>query len=492
MNFSMIRYVTGWILNIEAAFMLLPLIISVIYQEQQGFAFLGVMLLCALCGVLLVLKKPKNTTIFAKEGFVSAALCWIVMSLFGALPFVFSGDIPDFTNALFETISGFTTTGASILPAVEPLSHCCLFWRSFTHWIGGMGVIVFLLTILPMAGGSCIHLLRAESPGPSVGKLVPRMRHTAGILYIIYIALTVLEILLLLLCGMDWFSAITLSFGTAGTGGFGVLSTSFMTYPTVVRVIVTVFMLVFGVNFNIYFLILNRKFMDALKSEELRYYLIVVGASTLLITLNILSLFDSFWEALEHAFFQVGSIITTTGFASADFNQWPALSQGILVILMFIGACAGSTGGGIKVSRLLILIKSIRKEVGTYIHPRSIKKITIENKPIEHETNRAANVYMVAYLLIFAASFLLISLDNFDFTTNFTAVAATFNNIGPGLSVVGPVGNFEGFSAFSKYILMFDMLAGRLEIFPMLILFWPSTWMNSSVKRRRSSEKKFI
>ena len=492
MNFSMIRYITGWILNVEAAFMLLPLAISLIYQEQQGFAFLGVMLLCALIGVLLVIKKPKNTTIFAKEGFVSAALCWIVMSLFGALPFVLSGDIPCFTDAMFETISGFTTTGASILSDVEALSHACMIWRCFTHWIGGMGVIVFLLTILPMAGGSCIHLLRAESPGPSVGKLVPRMRQTAGYLYVIYIVMTVIELIFLLCGGMNWFDSLCIAFGSAGTGGFAILNSSFISYSPYIQTVVAIFIMLFGVNFNVYFLILNRKFMDALKSEELRYYLIIVGTSTLLITLNILSIFGDFWTSLRHAFFQVTSIITTTGYASADFNQWPAFSQTILVILMFIGACAGSTGGGIKVSRLLILAKSIRKEIGTYIHPRSIKKITIEGKPIEHETNRAANVYMVAYLLIFAASFLLISLDNFDFTTNFTAIAATFNNIGPGLSVVGPVGNFGGFSHFSKYILMFDMLAGRLEIFPMLVLFWPSTWISSGTKRRRSPEKKFI
>lgn len=492
MNFSMIRYIMGWVVSIESVFLLFPCLVALLYQEQQGFSFLSVMLLTALIGFALVFKKPKNTTIFAREGFVSAALCWIVMSLFGALPFTLSGDIPDYVNALFETISGFTTTGASVLPNVESLAYCSMFWRCFTHWIGGMGVIVFLLIVLPMAGGSCIHLLRAESTGPSVGKLVPRMRHTAGYLYIIYIAMTIVEFIFLLCGGMNCFDSLCIAFGSAGTGGFGILNSSFMAYSPYIQTVVAVFIVLFGVSFNIYFLLLHGKFVEALKSEELRCYFIIIAISTALITLNILTLFGDFWEALRHAFFQVSSIITTTGYSSVDFAQWPALSQTILVLLMFIGACAGSTGGGIKISRLLILIKSIRKEIGTYIHPRSIKKITIEGKAIEHETNRAANVYMIAYLMIFAVSLLLISLDNFDFTTNFTAIAATLNNIGPGLAHVGPTGNFNDFSAFSKFILMFDMITGRLEIFPMLVLFWPSTWLTAGARRKRGTERKFL
>ena len=491
MNISMIRYIAGWILNFEAVFLALPCLIGLIYQEQEGFAYLSALLLCLFAGVLFVCRKPKNTVFFAKEGFVSAALCWILMSIFGALPFVFSGDIPNFTDALFETISGFTTTGASILKNVEALSHCSLFWRSFTHWIGGMGVIVFLLIILPLAGGSCIHLLRAESPGPSVGKLVPRMRQTAAILYGIYFFMTVVEIILLLLGGMSLFDAVTLSFGTAGTGGFSDLNSGFMTYSPYIKIVASIFMMLFGVNFNVYFLILNRKFVQALRCEELRYYLLTIAVSTLIIALNILSICGSFGQALQDAFFQVSSIITTTGFASVDFNMWPQTSKTILVLLMFIGACAGSTGGGIKVSRFVILLKSVRKELSFFIHPRSVKKITIEDKPVEHEVVRSTNVFVITYVAVFAFSVLFVSFNGFDFTTNFTAVAATLNNIGPGLELVGPTGNFGFFSPFSKYILMFDMLAGRLELFPMLLFFSPATWIQSGFARKKKRTRKF-
>lgn len=485
MNLSMIRYIAGWILSFEAAFLSLPCLIALLYREKEGIAFVAVLLVCLAIGLLLVWKKPKNTVFFAKEGFVSAALCWIIMSIFGALPFVLCGDIPSFTDALFETISGFTTTGASILKDVESLSRCSMFWRCFTHWIGGMGVIVFLMTVLPLTGGSWIHLLRAESPGPSVGKLVPRMRHTAGILYLIYLCMTIIEIVLLLFGGMNWFDAVTISFGTAGTGGFSILNSGFVTYSSYVKIAVAVFMMLFGVNFNVYFLMLNRKFVQALRCEELRYYLMIIGISTLIITLNILSICGSFGKALEEAFFQVSSIITTTGFASADFNLWPQTSKTILVLLMFIGACAESTGGGIKVSRLVILIKTIRKELASIIHPRSVKKIKMEGKPVEHEVLRSTNVFMITYVILFAFSVLLISFNGFDLTTNFTAVAATLNNIGPGLELVGPTGNFGFFSSFSKYVLMFDMLAGRLELFPMLLFFSPSTWMQSGFIRKK-------
>ena len=485
MNLSMIRYIAGWILSFEAAFLSLPCLIALLYREKEGIAFVAVLLVCLAIGLLLVWKKPKNTVFFAKEGFVSAALCWIIMSIFGALLFVLCGDIPSFTDALFETISGFTTTGASILKDVESLSRCSMFWRCFTHWIGGMGVIVFLMTVLPLTGGSWIHLLRAESPGPSVGKLVPRMRHTAGILYLIYLCMTIIEIVLLLFGGMNWFDAVTISFGTAGTGGFSILNSGFVTYSSYVKIVVAVFMMLFGVNFNVYFLMLNRKFVQALRCEELRYYLMIIGISTLIITLNILSICGSFGKALEEAFFQVSSIITTTGFASADFNLWPQTSKTILVLLMFIGACAESTGGGIKVSRLVILIKTIRKELASIIHPRSVKKIKMEGKPVEHEVLRSTNVFMITYVILFAFSVLLISFNGFDLTTNFTAVAATLNNIGPGLELVGPTGNFGFFSSFSKYVLMFDMLAGRLELFPMLLFFSPSTWMQSGFIRKK-------
>jgi trk system potassium uptake protein TrkH len=414
---------------------------------------------------------------YAKEGFVTVALSWIILSVMGALPFVINEEIPNFTDALFEIISGFTTTGASILSDVEALSHCSLIWRSFSHWIGGMGVLVFILAILPLAGGGhSMHLLRAESPGPSVGKLVPRLRSTAMILYGIYFFMTVIELIILLIAKMPLFDAICTAFGTAGTGGFGIKNDSMTSYSTLIQGIVTVFMILFGVNFNVYYLFLIKKPKEALKCEELRYYLGIIGFAILFITINIRGLFPSIFKAFHHAAFQVGSIITTTGFATEDFNIWPQASKTLLVIIMFIGACAGSTGGGIKVSRFALLLKTVGKELSHLIHPRSIKIIKFEGKKVEHDVIRSVNVFLITYVLIFAFSVLAICIDGLDLTTNFTAVAATLNNIGPGLELVGPTQNFSVFSSFSKYILMFDMLAGRLELFPMLILFTPATW----------------
>lgn len=477
MNKSIIRYILGWVLNFEAVFMLVPCITALIYQESSGIYFAIVMLVCLLLGLLSVRKKPQNNILFAKEGFVSVALSWIVLSFFGALPFYLSGEIPVFEDAMFEVISGFTTTGASILTDVEGLSKCMLMWRSFTHWIGGMGVLVFILAILPMAGGYNMHIMKAESPGPSVGKLVPRIKSTAKILYGIYFAMTVLEILLLLAGGMPLFDALATSFGTAGTGGFGIKNSSIAFYDSYyLQGVITIFMILFGVNFNVYYLFLIHRPKDALHSEEARSYLAVILAATLLITWNIRGSFEGLFQAFHHAAFQVASIITTTGFSTIDFNQWPGFSKEILVFLMFIGACAGSTGGGIKVSRVLIMFKAVKKELSSLIHPRSIQVLKLEDKPLEHHVVRSVNAFLITYLVLFAGSVLLISLDNFDLTTNFTAVTATFNNIGPGLELVGPTGNFSGFSAFSKYVLMFDMLAGRLELFPMLLLFTPNTW----------------
>ena len=414
---------------------------------------------------------------YAKEGFVTVALSWIILSVMGALPFVINEEIPNFTDALFEIISGFTTTGASILSDVEALSHCSLIWRSFSHWIGGMGVLVFILAILPLAGGGhSMHLLRAESPGPSVGKLVPRLRSTAMILYGIYFFMTVIELIILLIAKMPLFDAICTAFGTAGTGGFGIKNDSMTSYSTLIQGIGTVFLILFGVNFNVYYLFLIKKPKEALKCEELRYYLGIIGFAILFITINIRGLFPSIFKAFHHAAFQVGSIITTTGFATEDFNIWPQASKTLLVIIMFIGACAGSTGGGIKVSRFALLLKTVGKELSHLIHPRSIKIIKFEGKKVEHDVIRSVNVFLITYVLIFAFSVLAICIDGLDLTTNFTAVAATLNNIGPGLELVGPTQNFSVFSSFSKYILMFDMLAGRLELFPMLILFTPATW----------------
>lgn len=477
MNKKIIIYLLGWILNIEAVFMLLPCIVAVIYRESSGLWFLLIMAVCGILGLLLTRKKPDNMVFFAREGFVSVALSWIVLSFFGALPFYLSGEIPVFEDAMFEVISGFTTTGASILTDVEGLSYCMLMWRSFTHWIGGMGVLVFILSILPLAGGYNMYIMKAESPGPSVGKLVPRVKATAKILYGIYLFMTVVEVVLLLAGGMPLFDSLATSFGTAGTGGFGIKNSSIAFYNSYyLQGVITVFMILFGVNFNVYYLFLIHHPKDALHSEEARGYIAIIAAAVLLITFNIRGSFGSLFAAFHHAAFQVASIITTTGFSTVDFNQWPEFSKGLLVLLMFIGACAGSTGGGLKVSRVIILLKSVKKELSSLLHPRSIKVIKIENKPVEHHVLRSINTFLAAYLTIFVASMMLISLDNFDFTTNFTAIAATFNNIGPGLSEVGPAANFSGFSPLSKWVMMFDMLAGRLEVFPMLLLFTPSTW----------------
>lgn len=475
MNKSIILHIVGWILSFEAAFMLLPCIIAIIYQEKSGFAFLITMGICLIIGVPLALHKPKSKVFFAKEGFITVALGWISLSVMGSLPFYLSQEIPSFVNSLFEVISGFTTTGSSILTDVEVLSKSMLFWRSFTHWIGGMGVLVFILAILPMAGGETMHFMRAESPGPSVGKLVPRMRTTALLLYAIYFGLTLLEFLLLLIGGMPVFDALTVAVGTAGTGGFAIKNSSIASYSPYLQNVVTVFMFLFGINFNIYFLILFKKFKIAAKSEELRWYFIIVVSSIILIALNVGGM-KGFFGALHHSAFQVSSIITTTGFATIDYNTWPSFSKSILVFIMFIGACAGSTGGGMKVSRIIILFKTIGKELSYLIHKRSIKVLKLDGKKIEHETLRSVNVFFITYIMIFTASVLIISLDNFNFTTNFTATAATINNIGPGLEIVGPIGNYNSFSSLSKFVMMFNMLAGRLEVFPILLLFSPGTW----------------
>lgn len=482
MNSSIIRFILGHVLRIEGMLLFLPAIVSGIYQENEGLYYVAVAGVCLFLGFVMIRKPPKHQVFYLKEGCIATALSWIFLSFFGALPFYLSGEIPSLTDALFETVSGFTTTGASILSDVEALSYCALFWRSFTHWIGGMGVLVFLLAVIPLSGGSHINLMRAESPGPSVGKLVPKIRYTAQILYLIYFAMTVLEIVLLLIGGMPVFDAVTTSFGTAGTGGFGIKNDSFVSYAPHLQWIVTVFMILFGVNFNAYYLLLFGKLKNALSMEEVRVYFLVILSAIGLIFLNILDTCASAFDALTHAAFQVGSIITTTGYSSTDFNLWPQASKTVLVLLMFIGACAGSTGGGIKVSRIILLIKTIIKELNSYIHPKSIKKITMEGKPVEHEVLRSINVYFITFMVLFSASVLAVSFEGKDLVTNFTAVAATINNIGPGLELAGPTQNFGHFSVFSKYVLIFDMLAGRLELFPLLILFHPAAWKDFLVK----------
>lgn len=476
MNYRIILNTLGWVLNLEAAAMTLPLICALIYGEPYAYTFLICIGTCLLIGIPLTLKTPEKKTMYAREGFVIVTLSWITMSLFGALPFFISGCIPNFIDALFETVSGFTTTGASILNKVEELPKCMIFWRSFTHWIGGMGVLVFLVAVIPLSGGNNLYLIKAESTGPNVSKLVPKVKTTAKILYIMYFALTVILIIFMLFGGCSLFDSLTISFGTAGTGGFGILNDSMESYSPYIQNLVTVFMILFGIDFSVFYLLLLGKIKDVLRSEELRVYLGVIITSIILITINCFGIFDTLEETIRHVSFQVGSIITTTGFSTVNFDIWPEFSKLILVILMFVGACAGSTGGGIKVSRIIILVKSIGKELVTAIHPNSTRKITLNGRPVEHEIVRAVNVYMAAYILIYVVSLLIISIDNLDFTTNFTAIAATLNNIGPGLEKVGPTSNFSVFSGMSKLVFVIDMLIGRLEIFPFLVFFKISTW----------------
>ena len=486
MNFELITYIIGWILNFQGAFLLVPCIVAMIYNEKSGFAFLISSLISFVVGMLCTRKKIENRSFYAKEGFITVALGWIALSVSGALPFIISREIPDIFNALFESISGYTTTGATILSDVESLSKCLLFWRSFTHWIGGMGVLAFVLCILPLAGGNNMHLMRAESPGPSVGKLVPKIRSTATILYGIYTALTVIECILLLFGGMTLFDAITTSMATAGTGGFGIKNDSMASYSAYIQNVVAVFMVLFGVNFNIYFLLLNRKPKEILKSEELRTYLGIILVSTLIIGFNISSSFSSIWVAIQQAFFQVASIITTTGFSTVDFKHRPELSKLILVGIMFIGGCACSTCGGIKISRFIIAWKNLKSEISSFVHPKRVQSIRLEGRKIGNDIVKSVNTYFVLYFLIFAVSVLLISIENGSFETNFTSIAATLNNIGPGLDGVGPMENFGVFNPFSKCVFMFGMLAGRLELIPMIILFSPWIWKNNRSHSQKS------
>ncbi|MBO5480577.1 MAG: TrkH family potassium uptake protein [Clostridia bacterium] len=479
MNVSAIKRTLGSMLIFEAIFFLLPLVTAVIYWERAFFAFLISIAICLAVGGLCLIGKRRDGEVYAKEGFIIVSLGWIIMSLFGALPFWLSGSIPSYIDALFETVSGFTTTGATIMPsgaAIEALPKSVLMWRSFTHWIGGMGVLVFLMAFLPLSGAKNMHMMKAESPGPQVSKLVPKVRQTAKILYLIYSALTLLQLILMLCGGMPLFDAITTAFGTAGTGGFSVKGDSMAGYSVYLQIVVTVFMLLFSINFNSYYLLGRGRWKEALNTEVKVFFCIVFGAIALIVANLCITEQYTLWEALLHAPFAVASIISTTGFATEDFNLWPSFSKGILVMLMFVGACAGSTGGGIKVSRWVMLSKGATHEVRRILHPKQVKKITMDKKVVEHEVVRSMNAYVIAYVLIFVISWLLVSLEGYDMTTNFTAVSATINNVGPGLELVCPTGSFAFFSDWSKLVFIFDMLAGRLEIFPMLILFTPSTW----------------
>ena len=472
----MIIYILGKMLGVEGVVLLIPALVSLIYWEKSGFSFLIVSAI--LCGIYLIFgrKRPKCTRIYGKESFAIVALAWLLWSLFGALPFVISGSIPNYIDAFFETVSGFTTTGSTILQEIESLPMGINFWRCLTHWIGGMGVLVFLLSLLPLAGGYHMNLMRAESPGPSVSKLVPKVQSTAKILYTIYFGMTVMQIIFLLIGRMPLFDALCITFGSAGTGGFGIKNDSMGSYSTYCQIITTIFMIAFGVNFSAYYLILKKKFRQAFAIEEVRCYLGIIAAAIVIIAINTRHLFSGIGTAVQQAAFQVGSIITTTGYSSTDFNQWPSLSKAVLVLLMFIGACAGSTGGGIKVSRILLLCKAAGKELQHYLHPSSVKKLKMDDKPVSHEMLRSTNIFLSVYLINFAASILIVAIDNFDLVSTFTAVATTLNNIGPGLEVAGPLGNFSSFSYLSKSVMIFDMLAGRLEIFPLLLLFCRGTW----------------
>lgn len=475
MNYRMISYIVGWILMFEAAFLLVPTATAIVYSETEVFSFLWTIFACIAVGVLLVHRRPRNQTLRARDGFVVVSLSWIVISLFGAIPFHLSGVIPSYINALFETVSGFTTTGATILSEVESLPRSMIMWRSFTHWVGGMGVLVFIMAFVPLSGGRNVHIMKAESTGPDVGKLVPRVRTTAMILYSIYLAITVLETVLLLFGGMSFFEAINTAFSTAGTGGFGIKNDSLNSYSSYIQIVVGVFMLLCSFNFASYFLILRGRFKEAFNAELRTFVLIVTGAVAL-ITFNIRHMFPTVGESLKHAFFTVSSIISTTGFVTVDFDLWPQLSRTLLVLLMFVGACAGSTGGGVKVSRLIIAFKGIVREFRSLLHPKEVRRVSVDGKPLEQRVITSTFVYLLCFGGVFLFSFLLISIGNYSFTTGFTAVAATMGNIGPGLEGVGATCNYGFFSPFSKIVLIFDMLAGRLELFPMLLLFTPATW----------------
>ena len=479
MNYKMMGRFIAQILSIEGIFMIPALLIGLFRRETgavQGF-LITLALITVAAGILSLLCRKAPSAFYAKEGLVCVGVSWVVLSLVGCLPFYISREIPAYVDAFFEIVSGFTTTGSSILPSVEALSGSLLYWRSFSHWLGGMGVLVFLLAFTGEQGkGFTMHLLRAESPGPSVGKLVPKMRKTASILYLIYIGLTVLDILFLLLGRMPFFDAVCTAFGTAGTGGFGIKNDSMASYSPYLQTVTTVFMALFGINFSCYYLLLLGQMRSVFKDEELRLYLGIILGSILLIVLNLRGFYDTLGETIRHAAFTVSTIITTTGFATTDFDLWPAFSKAIIMLLMVVGACAGSTGGGLKVARLLLLLKSLRRNIGQVLKPRKVQVVRNNGTVVDEKILDNANAYLAAYVVILFLSFLIISLDNFSVGTNFTAVLACFNNIGPGLEAVGPTCNFSGYSTLSKLVLSFDMLAGRLEIFPMLVLFSRSTW----------------
>ncbi|MCR4763323.1 MAG: TrkH family potassium uptake protein [Lachnospiraceae bacterium] len=482
MNFGFLRFLLGRLIMVTGALLLLPVVVAAIYRERFGLVFLLLAMGCMAVGAVFSAKKPKTVEFYAREGFVATSLSWILLSLIGSLPFVLSGTIPSFMDALFETVSGLTTTGGSILSSVEGMLYCVEFWRCFTHWIGGMGVLVFILAILPMADGYGMHLMRAESPGPTASKLVPKLGSTAKILYMIYIVFTVSEALLLKITGLPLFDSITITFSTVGTGGFAVRDAGMGAYPIQAQMVITVFMILCSINFNAFYLIVIGQAGKLWKIEEIRVYLCMVFGAAILVAIDLLASghMASPPMAFHHALFNVASITSTTGFASADFDLWPQFSRMLLSILTLIGACAGSTGGGFKVSRILILLKSAMNELVFVTHRKSVRRVHMDGKSVDEQTVKSVAAYATLYVGIFAFSAALISLNGFDFTTNITSVAATLNNVGPGLNMVGPMGNYADFSVLSKMVFVFDMLAGRLEILPLLILFKPATWRRNA------------
>lgn len=477
MNRRMVFHTVGLIVLMEAILMLLPLAVSIIYKDTCAIAFLlsiGVALV--LGGAMALIFKPQNRVIYAKEGFAITSFAWLLLSLVGALPFFLSGQIPNYIDAFFETVSGFTTTGASILTDVTALEKGLLFWRSFTHWVGGMGVLVFLMAFVNGVSDRTIHIIRAEMPGPTIGKLVPKVKDTAKILYLIYLGMTVAQVIFLLCGKMPLFDSLVHTFGTAGTGGFGLYADSIASFSPYQQWVITIFMILFGINFNLYFLILIRRFSSAFRSSELWVYLGILACSVGIIFFNIKELFENTSDALRHASFQVASIMTTTGFATVDFDAWPSLSKAVLLILMFIGACAGSTAGGFKISRLILLFKNCRAEFRHLLHPRSVGVLRMDGKKVDGETRKGVSVYLALYVLCFFAIFLFLSSDNFDMETNFSAAASCFNNIGPGFGAVGPAASYANYSLFSKVVLSFAMLLGRLEIWPIIMTLAPAAW----------------
>ena len=495
MNYKMVRYTLGVILLFEALFLVAPILTALYFHEQSSLTACAITaLICMVIAVPFVIKKPKQTDLYAKEGFVIVSLSWVILSLFGALPFVISGAIPSFIDAFFETVSGFTTTGASIVPSVEDLPRAMLMWRSFTHWVGGMGVLVFIMAILPLSGAQNMHIMRAESPGPQVSKLVPRVKKTASILYLLYVALTVIMFIMLVVDpSITVFEAINTALATAGTGGFGFKNDSMFSFSSYVQIIVTLFMFLFSLNFNSYYLILKKKFKDAFNTEIIVFASIALAA-IIIMTVDVMAndalvspageaMKNSFGSVLKHVSFTVASLISSSGFATVDYQGWSALSHLVIISIMFVGACAGSTGGGFKVSRIVILFKAMLREFGNLVHPNRVKKVAIDDKPLDNSAVNSVMTYLTTYVFIFFASLLLLSIDQSIFNsaentlvTNLTAILACINNIGPGLDFVGPTQNYADFSVIGKLILSFDMLAGRLELFPMLILFTPSTW----------------